>query len=151
MNLPTRAPSGRAALLTQEGEDRVQPDFLCNAPGGAIRPNTSQKFANELLTQEVILSSFLLLQSPRLEIHNFLPLGRVGNFDRLAADLAVLHVRLFGHRNIQDHGDRLPAIGAGEKVLHSSTLTRSGCLPNIALTPSGVIDFRLQFKLLIGV
>ena len=40
-NLPShdRKKRDRAALLTEEGERLPDPDFLCKAAGGAIRPN----------------------------------------------------------------------------------------------------------------
>ena len=62
----------------------------------------------------------------------------------LAAHFAVFHVRLFRHGKIQNHGDGLPAVGAGEKVFHCALYSNS--LQNIAETPSGVIDFRVQFN-----
>ena len=60
------------------------------------------------------LSGVCLLGDPRLEGDNPPIFYLIVDLDRFAADLAVLDVALGTGRQIEQHGDHLAAVGAGE-------------------------------------
>ena len=66
-----------------------------------------------------------VLKGPRFEFFQTLILDAIGQFYRLATDFAILNIGLRCHGCVQNHGDRLPAIGTREKVLHAPQLTVS--------------------------
>jgi len=55
-----------------------------------------------------------MLGNPRLERDDSLILHLIADFDRIAANLAVLDVALGASRQVKQHGDPLTAVGAGE-------------------------------------
>jgi hypothetical protein len=60
----------------------------------------------------------LPLQSAGFKLLHGVILQRIFHFDWLAADFAIFDVGLMRFGNVQNHGDLLPAVGAGEEILH---------------------------------
>jgi hypothetical protein len=52
------------------------------------------------------------------EINEGIVLDGIADLDRVAADLAVFHIRLTPNREIEDHRNFFPAIRACEGVFH---------------------------------
>src|ERR1700722_13154982 len=50
----------------------------------------------------------------------YIVFDRVGNFDRMAADFAVLHIGLSPDRAIENHRNLFAAVRTRKKVLHAS-------------------------------
>src|SRR4026207_1038066 len=83
----------------------------------ATTPPTSLNFANAWAGRSA------LLEHACGELDQTLILKDIRNFDWLAAHFTILHIGLAGDGGVQHHRDVLPAIGAGEEVLHEGNFT----------------------------
>ena len=68
------------------------------------------------------------LKGSRLELSHVAIFNYVAYLDRLATDLAVLDEGLAFDRCVQHHRDSLPAVRAGEEVLHQKSVVPSDAL-----------------------
>src|SRR5678816_4561802 len=66
------------------------------------------------------MAGSLPLQRTGFKLRHSLILQRVFHFDRLAADFAIFNVGLMRLGSVQNHGNLLPAVWAGEEILHQN-------------------------------
>ena len=105
---PGRDCGCRFAVMVGTGGDH--PDLLHQLVGG--------------VSQRLVLAQ--LLEHAGFKVRYHAVLEGIADLDRMAAHFAVLDVSLAVYGGIENHRDLLPAVGAGEKVLHDFSVQVSG-------------------------